>query len=194
MINDKEALQKITEDINDQAAIVVEMIYYEADSLEQDQIRVFEEGLKKEVETYKEKELSDLTLFAATQASQNKLKTKRDLLTLRQNLVSKLIDEVTDRLHRFVKSKDYEGFLEKKVESLNLDSDEGYFEVRKEDLRLISKILNKKSLSTEVKTSNLQIGGFKYTNKSKGFEVDYTLATSLKEQIKWFKNHSGFTI
>lgn len=194
MINDNEVLQKITEDINDQASIVVEVIYYEADSLEQDQIRVFKEGLSKEIETYKEKELSELTLLAATQASQNKLKTKRDLLAIRQGLVDELVVQVSEKLKDFVASNEYGKFLEKKVDLLSLNDDEGYFEIREEDVVLLKSILKKKSLNTEIRVSNLRIGGFRYTNLSKGYEVDHTLETSLKNQIQWFRNHSGFTI
>lgn len=194
MMKENEALQIIEKDIQEQVDLVIDQINYEIKNMEEDQISFFKEGLKKEVETYKEKELNDLRLFAATQASQNKLKTKRDLLQLRQQYVDKLFDEVKAKLEAFVSSKDYKNFLEKKVNSLNETHETGLFEVRAQDVALMKEILQAKGINCKVQETFIQLGGFRYVDLEHGFEIDNTLDFSLRNELTWFQNNSGFTI
>ncbi|MEG1462501.1 MAG: hypothetical protein RSC48_05275, partial [Anaerorhabdus sp.] len=60
MMKENEALQIIEGDIQEQVDLVIDQINYEIKNMEEDQISFFKEGLKKEVDTYKEKELNDL--------------------------------------------------------------------------------------------------------------------------------------
>lgn len=194
MVKEKEVLQLIEEDIQEQENLVIDQINNEIVTMEEDQIGFFKQGLKKEIETYKEKELNELKLFAATQASQNKLKTKRDLLHLRQDLVNELFATVKSKLVLFVESTDYVIYLEKKLNEINIENNEGYFEVNEKDVVRFKELLKKHNYSCDVQPSLIQIGGFKYINSGSGYEVDYSLDTSLKNQIQWFQNNSGFTI
>ena len=63
----------------------------------EDQIKSFKLGLKKETDTYLEKELNELRILKVTKASGAKLKTKRDLLSLRTKMVDQLFNEVLTR-------------------------------------------------------------------------------------------------
>lgn len=194
MMKENEALEIIEKDVQEQVNLVIDQINYEVKNMEEDQINFFKEGLRKEIETYKEKELNELRLFAATQASQNKLKTKRDLLHLRTQLVNQLFDQVKSKLVAFVASNDYVKFLEKKIDALGNIDDNGYFEVRKVDVAIITEILKKKNCQCKVVETLIQLGGFRYVNPNKGFEVDDTLDFSLQNEMTWFQNNSGFTI
>ncbi|MEG0077108.1 V-type ATP synthase subunit E [Anaerorhabdus sp.] len=194
MMKEKEALEIIESDVHEQVQLVIDQINYEVKNMEEDQINFFKEGLRKEIETYKEKELNDLRLFAATQASQNKLKTKRDLLHLRTQLVTQLFDDVKSKLVSFVNSSDYSNFLEKRIEQLGAIDTDGYFEVRKEDTALLTEILKKHNCQCKVVETLIQLGGFRYVNPNKGYEVDNTLDFSLQNEMTWFQNNSGFTI
>ncbi|MEG3058495.1 V-type ATP synthase subunit E [Anaerorhabdus sp.] len=193
-MKEKEALEIIESDVHEQVQLVIDQINYEVKNMEEDQINFFKEGLRKEIETYKEKELNDLRLFAATQASQNKLKTKRDLLHLRTQLVTQLFDDVKSKLVSFVNSSDYSNFLEKRIEQLGAIDTDGYFEVRKEDTALLTEILKKHNCQCKVVETLIQLGGFRYVNPNKGYEVDNTLDFSLQNEMTWFQNNSGFTI
>ncbi|MEG2750519.1 MAG: V-type ATP synthase subunit E family protein [Anaerorhabdus sp.] len=194
MMKENEALQIIEGDIQEQVDLVIDQINYEIKNMEEDQISFFKEGLKKEVDTYKEKELNDLRLFAATQASQNKLKTKRDLLQLRQQVVDKLFDEVKSKLEAFVSSKDYKSFLEKKLNKIENINESGIFEVRSQDVVLMEVLLKEKGCTCKVQETFIQLGGFRYVDLEHGFEIDNTLDFSLQNEITWFQNNSGFTI
>lgn len=194
MIKEKESLECIENDINEQVHLVIDQINYEIKNMEEDQINFFKEGLKKEIDTYKEKELNDLRLFAATQASQNKLKTKRDLLQLRTKLVDQLFSDIKDKLVAFVSTSDYAKFIERKINELGDLDNNGVFEVRNDDVNLVSEILKNKNSQCKVKETLIQLGGFRYVNEDKGFEVDNTLDSSLQNEMTWFQNNSGFTI
>lgn len=194
MVKEKEVLQLIEEDIQEQVDLVIDQINNEIVTMEEDQIGFFREGLKKEIETYKEKELNELKLFAATQASQNKLKTKRDLLHMRQELVNQLFTAVRGKLMSFVESDEYVSYLERKLNEINVENNTGYFEVSEKDVDCFKDLLKKHHYSCDVQSSLIQIGGFNYVNSDSGYEVDYSLDTSLKNQIQWFQNNSGFTI
>ncbi|MEG0177747.1 V-type ATP synthase subunit E [Anaerorhabdus sp.] len=194
MIKEKESLECIENDINEQVHLVIDQINYEIKNMEEDQINFFKEGLKKEIDTYKEKELNDLRLFAATQASQNKLKTKRDLLQLRTKLVDQLFSDIKDKLVAFVSTSDYAKFIERKINELGDLDNNGVFEVRNDDVNLVSEILKNKNSQCKVKEALIQLGGFRYVNEDKGFEVDNTLDSSLQNEMTWFQNNSGFTI
>lgn len=194
MMKENEALQIIEADIQEQADLVIDQINFEIKHLEENQIGFFKEGLKKEVETYKEKELNNLRLFAATQASQNKLKTKRDLLYLRQQLVDKLFAEVKTQLEAFVASKEYTAYLEKKFDQIDIIESTGVFLVREQDMVIMSDLLKTKGCGCQLKTDLIQLGGFRYVDVEQGFEIDSTLDFKLKNEITWFQNNSGFTI
>lgn len=194
MMKEKEALQIIEADIQEQADLVIDQINFEIKHLEDNQIGFFKEGLKKEVETFKEKELNNIRLYAATQASQNKLKTKRDLLHLRQQLVDELFEDVKARLISFVASDEYQPFLEKKVNQIETNDATGVFVVREQDMALLESILKAKGCNCQIKTDYIQLGGFSYVDTQAGFEIDNTLDFKLKNEITWFQNNSGFTI
>ena len=93
-------LRKIQEDVNSNASLVKELVQSETDSLHDDQLSFYKEGLKKETDTYLEKELSELRLYAATKSSRDKMDTKKKLLALRQHLSNALFDEVRNKIGR----------------------------------------------------------------------------------------------
>ena len=192
MADENTILKIITDDVNEQAALVINQIDKEVSMTKEDQIKSFKLGLKKETDTYLEKELNELRILKVTKASGAKLKTKRDLLSLRTKMVDQLFNEVLTRLHDFVNSDKYEKFLTDKVNTLNVS--DGYFLVRATDEALFKKILKELKLNNEVKIANYQIGGFCYVDSKRGEEYDLTLDNSFKQQQVWFQNNSGLTI
>ncbi|MCI5773204.1 MAG: V-type ATP synthase subunit E [Erysipelotrichaceae bacterium] len=192
MADEKEIMKIITDDVNDQAALVIDQIQKEVTSTKEDQINFYKMGLKKETDTYLEKELNELRILAVTQTSQAKLQTKRDLLNLRSELVDKLFDDVLSELKAFVESDKYSAYLKTKIKSLNVSN--GYFKIRKEDEELFNKILKELALSNKYEIKPIMIGGFRYVDLENNIEYDLTLDNSLKEQKSWFQRESKFTI
>ena len=188
----KDILEIITNDVEEQANLVIDQINREIEQLHNEQITYFEEGLKKEQETYLEKELNDLRVFSVTECSRAKLQTKRDLLNLRQDLVNSLFGDVKKRLLAFVASKDYEKYITTKLNSITVDGGKIY--CKEEDFALVKKVLKSLKLEAEIVKDYLEIGGLKYVNKAENLEYDFTLDNAFEEQTEWFINSSGFTI
>ncbi len=187
-----ELLHIIEEDMKEQSELVIEQINYEIKAMEQRQLHFFEDGLKKEVESYKERELNDLNRLAATKSSQNKLEIKRDLLQLRQKLVEDLFKEVESKLVAFVESEDYCSYLKKKIEEIQ--SEGGIFQVRKKDITLMSELVAEKQLKCQVEEGEINLGGFRYIQQKERIEIDSTLDTSYEEQKVWFRSHSHLMV
>ena len=140
-------LRKIQEDVNSNASLVKELVQSETDSLHDDQLSFYKEGLKKETDTYLEKELSELRLYAATKSSRDKMDTKKKLLALRQHLSNALFDEVRNKLQQFRSSADYATYLKSRLDDLQI-TDSGVFFCDKDDMKLLQSFLDKKDIQT----------------------------------------------
>jgi vacuolar-type H+-ATPase subunit E/Vma4 len=190
---EEKILKTIDEDVSSNAELVRKQVEQETEALRQDQLSFYEEGLKKETDTYLEKELSELRFYAATKSSKDKMDTKKKLLQLRQSLTAKLFDEVSSDLHKFTSSGDYEKWLQKHLDEIKI-SDTGVFAAREQDKPLLTKLLSAKGLHNKVETAYLEIGGFLYRDEAAGVEYSCTLDDNLKAAREWFRNHSGFRV
>ena len=191
--DEEKILNKIEEDIDSQSRLVSDAIEQEIATMRADQIDFFKEGLKKETDTYLEKELSDLRLLAATKASQDKLKTKRDLLALRTSLTDKLLENVRADLKAFAAGSEYPAYLENRLKEIPV-KEHGIFYVREEDAESMKQILKKHGFSNEVCNADIRIGGFRYEDIQNSLEYDCCFEAALNDQMKWFREHSGFTV
>lgn len=195
MAEKAEAFQAILEDIQDQAGLVINQIKDEVEQMQQEEISFFKESLNKETGHFCEKEMSELLLLSATKTSQAKLKIKRDLLSVRQEMVAQLFSSVEKELQEFVASSEYSQLLETKLlahpEWLKMT---GSFTVRQEDVELMKKLVKKNSFNHEVNVGAIKLGGFKFISNDEGIELDETLDNAVRTQKEWFQNHSGFTL
>ena len=190
---EEKLLKTIDEDVSSNAELVRNQVEQETEALRQDQLSFYKEGLKKETDTYLEKELSELRFYAATKSSKDKMDTKKKLLQLRQSLTAQLFDEVSSDLHRFTSSGDYEKWLQKHLEEVHI-SEDGVFAAREQDKKLLAKLLAARGLHNKIETAYLEIGGFLYRDDAAGIEYSCTLDDKLKEARDWFRNHSGFRV
>ncbi len=189
---ENEILEAIEKDVQEQADLVIEQINTEIDSLRNEEIKSFKEGLAKEQDTYLEKELNDLRVLSITQASRAKLKTKHDLLELRQTLVTEMLEAVKAKLLDFRKTSAYVSYLRKHIETIK--ENDGYFLVEENDKATLEKVLKDMKRQDEIKIGHFAIGGVKYIAESAHIEYDFSLDTRFLEASEWFMNNSGFTI
>lgn len=185
---ENEVIKNIKDDITDQAELVIGQIEYEISRLHDDEVAHFKEGLKKEQDTYLEKELNDLEVFSVTEASRQKMDTKRKLLSLRESLVEELFKSVEDKLIAFTKTEDYKDYIKEKLALVPFDGGVIYCDEKDVDL------IRANVKDVKIKKRYFKIGGFTYISKSQDSEYDYSLDTSFKTQTEWFISHSGFTI
>lgn len=190
---ENDLLKAIDKDVRSHSEIVTKRVNEETDSMKEDQIEFFKEGLKKETDTFLETELNDLRLYAATEASRAKMETKKKLLETRTSLTEDLMHEVKQELNKFVLTPEYEAYMKKHLEQLKI-STAGYFEVRENDLALMQKLLKENGFTNEVHIAYFAIGGFRYVDKEACIEYSCALNDRRKEQFAWFRDHSGFKL
>ncbi|HCW55190.1 V-type ATP synthase subunit E family protein [Galactobacillus timonensis] len=190
---EKKILEAIKADVRANADLVEERVNEETRAMQEDQIEFFRKGLEKENETYLEGELQDLRQYAATKSSTDRLNTKKQLLELRQQLVSELFDEVRSDLKKFTTTPAYEEYLRTNVRKLKT-TPSGYFIVRVQDETLMKKILKEEGLTNSMKTEYMPIGGFQYVDKDARMEYTCMLKDRLADAQQWFREHSGFNL
>lgn len=184
-----EAIDLIKKEIDEQKRLIVDQIKSEVAFSFEDEIKLYEAGLKKEVDTYFEKELDDLRIYAATSESSEKFKTKTVLLNKRNEFVFELFEEVKNKLNEFCSSQDYETYLIEKIKSLNI-SDSCIFEISKRDEELFKSIFNKLSINNAYIIVDILIGGFKVLNNN--IEYDLSFDSKLNDEKQNFQSFSNF--
>ncbi len=190
---EEKILKEIDRDVSSNAELVQSLVEGETKSLRDDQIAFYKEALKKETDTYLEKELSDLRLYAATKSSRDKMNTKKKLLSLRQSLADKLFADVKSDLVAFVKTDAYKTYLSDHLDKIDV-TEKGYFLCRREDMKLLESLLKEKGFHNEIHPEYLEIGGFLYRDRAFQIEYSCSLDERLADQIEWFRNHSGFKV
>lgn len=191
--SEEKILNEIKQDMQDQSGLVIDAVNTEIDAMRNDQMNFYKQGLKKETDTYLEKELSDLRVYAAMKASQDKLKSKKALLSLRHQYAQEIEDTAEQKLKDFTASADYRGYLETALKQVTVSKD-GYFLVKEADTALMKDILSKQGLNNEVKTRYFAIGGFLYVDEAQHLEYSCDLSERLRDATDWFHGHSGFSI
>jgi vacuolar-type H+-ATPase subunit E/Vma4 len=191
--SEEKILNEIKQDMQDQSGLVIDTVNTEIEAMRNDQMNFYKQGLKKETDTYLEKELSDLRVYAAMKASQDKLKSKKALLSLRHQYAQEIEDTAEQKLKDFTASADYRGYLETALKQVEITKD-GYFLVKEADTALMKDILSKQGLNNEVKTRYFAIGGFLYVDEAQHLEYSCDLSERLRDATDWFHGHSGFSI
>lgn len=189
-----DAKKVILDDVQEQANLIISRINQEIEVLRNDEINYYLQGLNHEIDAYYEAELNDLRLKTAMAISQNKLKTKRDLLKLRQELVNELFKEVVDEILKFKKSEEYYPYCYKKLKALDVDLSLGYLEINQEDVHVFEKILSALEVKCELRSGLVKLGGFRFISETLKVEMDETFDTKVKLQEQWFYDHSGFML
>lgn len=190
---EKKLLDAIDSDIRSNADLVTDLVEQETEDLRNNQITYFKAGLKKETDTYLEKELSDLRLYAATKSSTAKLDAKKKLLNKRKDLANELFEEVKNEVKKFIGSNDYKKYIEQNLKKVPI-SPNGYFLVRKEDEDLLKECLKSNNYLNEIKNAYLPLGGFRYVDEASRLEYSCDLNEKADEQFGWFRDNSGFQV
>lgn len=186
-------IKAIDEDVRSNADLVDDMLNKEKKVLLDDQINFFKEGLEKDKSAYLEGELKELRSYAAMKSSRDKLDVKKKLIELRSHYADQLFAEVREKVLAFSHSAEYRNYLEKALSTQKI-SQNGYFEVRKEDVELMQSVLKKAGLSNEVRTVYMPLGGFHYVDEENRFEYSCSLDEKCDEAFEWFTSHSSFQI
>lgn len=145
---------------------------------------------KKEAKLHKEAMLKKLNSEKAMALSSYNAEKTKALIDKRESYTLQLFEEVKEKLVAFCKSDAYSDFMKKKMSQYSFDEKVTVF-VKKEDMKYED--MFKKQFDCIVKEGPITIGGFKIETKRQ-VVYDESLDSALKDQRRWFEDHSLMTL
>lgn len=186
-------IRAIDEDVRSNADLVEEVLNREKDILLNDQINFFREGLEKDKAAYLEGELKELRTYAATKSSRDRLDVKKKLMELRSEYTEQLFEDVKKQVLDFSHTPQYTEYLKQALAEI-LVGENGYFEVRKEDVKLFGNMLKLAGYDNRLDVVHMPLGGFRYTDTVQRVQYSCSLDERCEEQFAWFTANSSFGI
>ena len=145
---------------------------------------------KKEAKLHKEAMLKKLNSEKAMALSSYNAEKTKALIDKRESYTLQLFEEVKEKLVAFCNSDAYSDFMKKKMSQYSFDEKVTVF-VKKEDMKYED--MFKKQFDCIVKEGSITIGGFKIETKRQ-VVYDESLDSALKDQRRWFEDHSLMTL
>lgn len=138
---------KLKEDIQAQAKCEIDQIHYEINTMHNEVIDKFKNGLNKEIEVFLETELKELKVKEVSLDAQYKLAFQKELRSKRQTMVQDLFLELKNKLIDFTKTNEYQEYLKRKISEIWFNK--GKIIAKKQDLELIKSMIVAKGLEYE---------------------------------------------
>ena len=138
-------------------------------------------------------DLSDLNADFSANLSRVKNEYTRVLMKKRRELLDSIVEEVRAKCIKFVESKKYKEFIDKKIKSISekFCNKAIEFRIKKNDKIVKESIKNHLDDKYEIKEVNeIEIGGFSVVCYEMGVMLDETIDTKLSERQLWFYEHS----
>jgi len=150
-----------------------------------------------EYEEFKQKRVNELELSLRLEMSKKQLEEKRELLSYRDQLVNRLIDNCKEKLLNFAKSEKYREYLLSQCRRLSEQhgSENAVFYVKSEDMSLAGAIKNAYGHDCQVQPDEtVALGGFKLFIKAQNRLIDESFDTMLADQKEQFIQTSGLSV
>jgi vacuolar-type H+-ATPase subunit E/Vma4 len=191
--NNEDAYRLFSREINAQADEKIEALRKEIKENKDRNIRKIENELNSRVSRNLEIDLNDLNADFSANLSKVKNEYTRVLMSKRKEMLDSIVETAKNKCIDFVNGKEYKTFLISKIKEVNerFTEKEVEFRVKKDDSivkELINKNFNGKYQIKEI--NEIEIGGFLAICFDKGFMLDETIDSRLKEKRQWFYEHS----
>lgn len=149
----------------------------------------FKNQLNDEIKRYKHKELHELEHQVNLFQTSNHWQLKRSLLTMRQQLINQLFEEVKLELINFKRSEKYVEWLKSKIKDFDLNK--SHIQCHANDLNLFKNIFNTQNIN---ETNKIQLGGFYVQVEGDNYLHDFSLDNLLNQQIEWLYQNADLEI
>lgn len=197
MQNEQILLEYFQKAINLEADREREEILSEAKEIEANALEKIRNESSRDAKIQMDKEINEIILENKKEISTMQRKINLDLIAKREELQNKVFEEAKQQLLAFTNDAKYQAWVEKQIQSLDLDLYEGGLEIRitSKDEALFATLKSSFNGEVQIVVDNaLEIGGFVATNRAKGLIVDCSLDDRLESCKEWFYNHSGLVI
>ena len=140
--------------------------------------------------------VAGLEAAGTKEISSAQLKSRRELITLRDHLAEKTFSAVAERLTAFTAGEEYPPFLSHTIEKMVAALGEGPLVLfcRKEDRLLVEGLTADIPSITLEDGEDILLGGVKILSKERGILTDETLDRRLEEEKEAFLQRSGLSV
>jgi V/A-type H+-transporting ATPase subunit E len=183
----------ILKDAQEQRGIILA----EIEEYRKAQMEKAEEDVLHEAYIMIQNEISAIKNQQSRKISITELEGRRSFLKHREEIMSRVFKETSERLLAFTGTAEYEklicALLQKSAGRLSGGA--LVIQVRHADLPLADKLINACGRSAMVEENiSISLGGFILVNKDMGVIIDETLDLKLSSQKDWFAASSGLTL
>lgn len=191
--NNEDLFRYYSKYINDKANEKIDKIKKEIEAEKKQSLARIDDEVHKKIFRNLEIELSELN--SEFKLDLNKVKTEysKELMEKRTKLLNTIVDEVSDKLSGFHKTKTYEKMMVKQMQRLATDFCKGEVEFRiMKDDSVIKKVIKEHYQGKHVikEDAKIEIGGFSALCFDMGVMTDQTIDTRLEEKRQWLFEHS----
>lgn len=171
-------------------------IKQEMEEMKERAISELKEEYKRESDSVISFQLQELEQDFARKKAKIYENANASLVKVRNQMQQQVFEEVKERLQEFTKQKEYEQLMCKKLQKLaQLNEGEVVLQIAQQDESYIDTFVNAYGKECDVTVvDTISLGGFLLVCKQSRKIYDETLDTAIKEQEKWFFEHSGLVI
>jgi V/A-type H+-transporting ATPase subunit E len=183
----------ILKDAQEQRGIILA----EIEEYRKAQMEKAEEDVLHEAYIMIQNEISAIKNQQSRKISITELEGRRSFLKQREEIMSRVFKETSERILAFTGTAEYEKLICTLLQKSAGRLPEGalVIQVRHADLPLADKLINACGRSAMVEENiSISLGGFILVNKDMGVIIDETLDLKLSSQKDWFAASSGLTL
>lgn len=196
MLTEKEKLDEFSRSIRRELSAQLRQIDQEVSSYKHAETERIENEVYQDCYRLIQTESEMIRLSFTTRRSKAVAEIRRSMLLKRDEFVSKIFDQVLDRLRAFTTSPEYEAFLRRKLLAAagEITFQKPMLQVTEQDLQKQALFLEVFPSATITASPQIGIGGFVLYDEGKAFVINESLENTLEEQKSWFYANSGLRI
>jgi len=198
MSYENEKLERFSNAVNEEIEVQIQQIIADAEASKNELIeKANDSSLSIAYDKIKEEIKKTQSKFVRI-ISKAELESKREILLFRENISSKVIENVKTSLIKFTSSEKYKSFLislaKKSIENYS-DEKDIVFYISSSDMKFKDEIENSFGENVVVEESNkIKLGGIRIFLKNKNILIDKTLDIALQENKEQFNNSESLRL
>lgn len=196
-LSDEQLFQYFQKEINESKQKRINKLRKEIDGIKEKELKIIHQELDENIQHALRLELKELRTNHSFEINKINTENSRNLMKKRQELLQLVFDEVSQKLKKYLKSKEYEAKMKEKILGLEntFQHQEVQFQIGDNDTILENVIKSVYQGKNKIeKVDSIMHGGFIVSCLDKGIEIDETIDNRLLEKKEWFYENSNLFI